>query len=162
MKRGLTIHAIFVGYAVVGQNVSLDSQMPKSFKGQRRLRYKVIISSSQRDRDLARDLARRLKDAGVHTTYSKLTRSAGSDYEKTFIELLNADELIVILSSNSVDNFWLMFEIGAACSLRKKITPVVVGLERQEVPPVIKQLKYITYDKLSDYIANIERRSQAA
>jgi len=111
---------------------------------------------------LTRDLARRLKDVGVHTTYSKLTLSAGSDYEKAFRELRNADELIVIVSSNSVDDFWMMFEIGAAFSLRKKITPVVVGLKRQEVPPLIKQLKYITYDKLSDYIANIERLAQAA
>jgi hypothetical protein len=125
--------------------------------------YNVFISSSHRDRDLARDLARRLKDAGVHTTYSELSLSAGSDYEKTFMELLkDADEIIVILSSNSVDNLWMMFEIGAASSLRKKITPVVVGLQRQELPPVIKQLKYINYDKLSDYIANIERRAQAA
>lgn len=125
--------------------------------------YNVFISSSHKDRDLARDLARRLKDAGVHTTYSELTLSAGSGYEKTFMELLKyADEIIVILSSHSVDNLWMMFEIGAASSLRKKITPVVVGLEKQELPPVIKQLKYINYDKLSDYIASIERRAQAA
>ena len=73
-----------------------------------------------------------------------------------------ADEIIVILSSNSVDNLWMMYEIGAASSLRKKITPVVVGLENQELPPVIKQLKYIRYDKLSEYISNIERSAQAA
>jgi hypothetical protein len=136
--------------------------MPKSSKGQNRSRYKVIISSSQKDRNLARDLARRLKDTGVHTTYSKLRSSAGSDYEKSLMELLNADELIVILTCNSVDSFWMMFEIGAACSLRTKITTVVVDLETQELPPVIKQLKYIKYDKLSDHIANIERRAQAA
>jgi hypothetical protein len=125
--------------------------------------YNVFISSSHKDRDLARDLARRLKEAGVHSTYSELTLSAGSKYEKMFMELLkDADEIIPILSSNSVDNFWMMFEIGAASSLRKKITPVVVGLEKQDLPPVIKQLKYINYDKLSDYIANLERRAQAA
>lgn len=127
--------------------------------------YNVFISSSHKDRDLARDLARRLKDAGVHATYSALTLSTGggSESEKAFMDLLKyADEIIVILSSNSVDNLWLMFEIGAASSLRKKITPVVVGLQKQELPQVIKQLKYINYDKLSDYIANIERRAQAA
>ena len=137
-------------------------QMRKFSKVQRRARYEVIISSSQKDRDLARDLARRLKGAGVHTIYSELTRSAGSDYEKTCMQLLNADEIIVILSSNSLDSFWMMFEIVAAYSLRKKITPVVVGLERQELPSVIKQLKYIKYAKLSDYIANLERLVQAA
>jgi len=125
--------------------------------------YNIFISSSHKDRDLARDLARRLKEAGVQSTYSELTLSAGSKYEKMFMELLkDADEIIPILSSNSVDNFWMMFEIGAASSLRKKITPVVVGLEKQDLPPVIKQLKYINYDKLSDYIANLERRAQAA
>ena len=76
--------------------------------------------------------------------------------------LKDADEMVLILSSHSVDNLWMMFETGAASSLRKTITPVVVGLAKQELPPVIKQLKYITYDKLSDYIANIERLAQAA
>ena len=125
--------------------------------------HKVLISASYKDRDLARDLARRLKKAGVHSTYSELALSPGSEYEKTFMNLLkDADEMVLILSSHSVDNLWMMFETGAASSLRKTITPVVVGLAKQELPPVIKQLKYITYDKLSDYIANIERLAQAA
>ncbi|SRR5712692_3180537 len=125
--------------------------------------HKVFISASHKDRDLARDLEHRLHEAGVPVTYSELTLSIGSNYEKTFMNLLKAaDEIIVILSSNSVDNLWMMYEIGAASSLRKKITPVVVGLENQELPPVIKQLKYIRYDKLSEYISNIERSAQAA
>jgi len=88
--------------------------------------------------------------------------SVGSDFEKTFMSLLRAaDEIIVILSRNSIDNFWMMYEIGAASSLKKTITPVVVGLESSELPPVINQLKYIRYDRLSEYISNIGR-SEAA
>ena len=123
----------------------------------------VFISASRKDRDLARDLANRLKETGVKVTYSELTLSGGSDYEKEFMRLLNdADEIIVIFSSNSMDNLWMMFEIGAASSLRKKITPVVVGLEKQELPPVITQLKYIRYDKLSEYISSMEKSPKAA
>lgn len=125
--------------------------------------YKVFISASHKDRDLARDLSRRLKEVNVQVTYSELTLFAGSNYEETFMKLLkHADEIIVILTSNSIDNLWMMFEMGAASSLRKKITPVVVGLEKQELPPVIKQLKYIRYDKLSEYISEIGRSAQAA
>ena len=125
--------------------------------------YTVFISSSYKDRDLARDVARRLKEAGVRALYSELTLSAGSEFEKLFMDQLkNADEIIVILSGNSVDNLWMMFEIGAASSLRKKITPVVVGLEQEELPPVIKQLKYIRYNEVSDYISKLERSAQAA
>lgn len=125
--------------------------------------YNVFVSASHKDRDLARDLQRRLKEAGVHPTYSEMTLSAGSEFEKVFMDQLkNADEIMVILSNNSVENLWMMFEIGAASSLRKKITPVVVGLEKQQLPPVVKQLKYIKYDKLADYIAEIGRQAQAA
>jgi len=124
--------------------------------------YSVSISSSYKDRDLARDVARRVKEAGVSVT-SEVTLSAGSEYEKIIMDQLkNADEIIVILSGNSVDNLWMMFEIGAASSLRKKITPVVVGLEQEELPPVIKQLKYIRYNEVSDYISKLERGAQAA
>ena len=125
--------------------------------------HKVFISASHKDRDLARDLEHRLHEAGLQTTYSELTLAAGFNYEKTLLDLLKtADEIIVILSSNSVDNLWMMYEIGAASSLRKKITPVVVGLEKQELPPVIKQLKYIRYNEVSDYISKLERSAQAA
>ena len=125
--------------------------------------HKVFISASHKDRDLARDLEHRLQDVGVPVTYSELILSAGSSNEKDFMKLLkSADEIIVILSTNSVDNFWTMYEIGAASSLRKKVTPVVVGLEDKELPPVIKQLGHIRYDELSDYISKLERTAQAA
>jgi TIR domain-containing protein len=125
--------------------------------------HNIFISASHKDRDLARDLAHRLKEAGVKVTYSELTLSGESGYEKEFMRLLkDADEIIVILSRNSLDNLWMMFEIGAASSLRKKITPVVVGLEKHELPPVITQLKYIRYDRLSEYISSMEKSPRAA
>lgn len=125
--------------------------------------HKVFISASHKDRDLARDLARRLKDVNVQVSYSELSLAAGSNYAETVMKFLKrADEIILILTNNSIDNLWMMFEIGAASSLRKKITPVVVGLEKQELPQVIKQLKYIRYDKLPEYISEIERSPQAA
>jgi hypothetical protein len=55
-----------------------------------------------------------------------------------------------------------MFEIGAASSLRKRITPVVVGLEPSRVPSLIRNLKYIKYPDLERYIADLEKRAKAA
>jgi TIR domain len=125
------------------------------------MQHKVFISASYQDRDIARDLQHRLHKVGVSVTYSELTMSIGSDFEKTFMSLLRAaDEIIVILSRNSIDNLWMMYEIGAASSLQKTITPVVIELENSELPPVVKQLKYIRYDKLSKYISNIGQSEQ--
>lgn len=125
--------------------------------------YKIFISASYKDRALARDLMKRLREAGVSVAHSESALSAGSPDEKIFMRLLkDADEMIVLLTNNSVDDFWRMFEIGAASSLRKQITPVIVGLEETELPPVIRQLKYIGYDQLSKYISTIEKRAKAA
>src|SRR5437764_684065 len=76
----------------------------------------VSISASYKGREWAQVVAQRVKEAGVSVT-SEVTLSAGSEYEKIIMEQLkNADEIIVILSGNSVDNLWMMFEIGAASS----------------------------------------------
>jgi TIR domain len=125
--------------------------------------HRIFISASYKDRDLARDLQHRLHQAGFAAKYSELTPLAGSSFEKKFMELLkSADEIIVILSSTSVENLWMMYEIGAASSLRKKITAIVVGLEDKELPPVIKQLPHIRYNEFPDYISKLERAAQAA
>jgi|SRR5437588_12627326 len=125
--------------------------------------HKVFVSASHKDRDLARDLEHRLHEAGLQVQFSDLNVSVGSNWEKRILDVLKtADEVMVILSNNSVDSPWLMFEIGAASSLRKKVTPVVVGLEEEELPPIIKQFKQVRYNELSDYISRLERSAQAA
>ena len=125
--------------------------------------HKVFISSTLKDIDLARDLAHRLESAGikVNSVDKKLVSGAAIPI-KIARELRQADEVFVILTEESVNSSSLMFEIGAAASLRKRITPVVVGLERSEVPSLIKKLKYVKYPDLGRYIADLERRAKAA
>jgi hypothetical protein len=122
--------------------------------------YKVFISSTLKDIDLARDLAHRLESAGIRVNSGKA--SAESISSKITRELSSADEVFVILTNESINNSNLMFEIGAASSLRKRITPVVVGLEPSSVPSLIRSLKYINYADLEGYIADLEKRAKAA
>jgi predicted secreted protein len=125
--------------------------------------YKVFISSTLRDLDLARDLAHRLESAGIKVnSVDKAAVSGAAIPIKITRELSRADEVFVILTDESVNSSKLMFEIGAASSLRKRITPVVVGLEPSKVPSLIKNLKYIRYPDLGRYIADLERRAKAA
>jgi ABC-type uncharacterized transport system substrate-binding protein len=123
--------------------------------------YKVFISSTLKDVDLARDLAHRLESAGIRVN-SLGKPSTESISSKITRELSNADEVFVILTDESINNSNLMFEIGAASSLRKRITPIVVGLETSKVPSLIQNLKYIKYSDLERYIADLEKRAKAA
>jgi len=125
--------------------------------------YKVFISSAWKDIDLVRDLAHRLESAGIQVhSIDKSEVSGETISTKISKDLSNADEVLVILTNESVDNPNLMFELGVASSMRKRVTPVVVGLEPANVPSLIKNLKYIKYPDLARYIADLEKRAKAA
>ena len=109
--------------------------------------YKVLISSTLKDLDLARDLAHRLESAGIKVSVERAAVSGAAIPIKITRELSRADEVFVILTEESLNSSKLMFEIGAASSLRKRITPVVVGLE-SGVPSLIRNLEYIKYADL--------------
>ena len=124
--------------------------------------YKVFVSSTVKDSDLARDLAQRLESAGLKVNSIEKAASGEPIPIRITRELRHADEVFVILTDESVNSSKLMFEIGAASSLRKRITPVVVGIEPGRVPSLIRQLKYIKYPDLERYIADLGKRAKAA
>jgi hypothetical protein len=125
--------------------------------------YKVFISSAGKDIDLARDLEQRLKVAGIDVRTWHASFAAGESIPKEVHKnISHADEVVVILSDDSVNNPSLMFELGAASSMRKRVTPVVVGLDSSNVPSLIKNLKYIKYPDLGGYITDLEERAKAA
>jgi hypothetical protein len=125
--------------------------------------YKVFISSSVKDIDLARDLSRRLKEAGVDVySVDKAAVPGEAIFDKIAMDLGRADEVLLILTDNSVDNPNLMYELGAATSLRKRVTPVIVGLEPNKLPSLMKGMKYVKYSDLPEYISDLEKRVKAA
>ena len=124
--------------------------------------YKVFISSALKDFDLERDLANRLEHAGIEVLSHDKKPAAETISSRVTKALSNADEIFVILSGESIENPNLMFELGAASSLRKRVTPILVGLEPAKVPSIIKSLKYIKYPDLGRYIAALEKRAKAA
>lgn len=123
--------------------------------------YKVFISSTQKDSDLARDLARRLESAGVSVVSVDETR-AGAQFKAAIDRSLReADELVLIVSPDSVNSPSLMFEMGAAFFARKRVTPVLVGIDPSELPTPLKYVPSVKYSDLQDYISEIGKRTAA-
>jgi hypothetical protein len=125
--------------------------------------YKVFISSSVKDIDLARDISRRLKEAGIDVySVDKSAVPGEAIFNKITVDLGRADEVLLILTDNSIDNPNLMYELGAATSLRKRVTPVIVGLEPNKLPSLMKGLNFVKYTDLPKYISDLEKRVRAA
>ncbi|HTF36845.1 MAG TPA: toll/interleukin-1 receptor domain-containing protein [Blastocatellia bacterium] len=119
--------------------------------------YKVFISSTQRDIDVARDLARRIEEAGVRVFPVEDTVPGDGEAVSVTRSLREADEVIVILTDNSVNSPWVLYEMGAASGLHKRVTPLVVNVEDSEIPPFVK--KYVRFAELPSYIAELAKRA---
>lgn len=121
---------------------------------------KVFVSSTRNDLDLARDLARRLKGKGLQV----LTDEEIEDPGEELVQLLQhhlrvSDEVIFLLTQSAVASEKIMFAIGAALSLRKKITPIVIGIDTEQLPPMVKPLRYVKYAEVEDYLARLKKRN---
>jgi hypothetical protein len=72
--------------------------------------------------------------------------------------LREADEVIVILSSASLTSPGVFSELGAAFSLDKLVTQIVVGLEDNELPSFISN--FARYSDVGNVIADIAKRAR--
>jgi hypothetical protein len=125
--------------------------------------YKVFISSTHKDMDVAQEVAHKLEQLGVKV-YSVERNAQGGDNIITRAKqgLSNADEVLLIVTNNSVDSQGLASEMGLASSLHKHITPVVKGLKTNELPPILQKMKYIKYEELPKYLSLVAKRANAA
>jgi len=122
----------------------------------------MFISSAPRDSDLARDLEKRLNKAGLQVISPHPTKGVKENVRARIDgeALRAADEVIALLTKNSSDSSWLLFEIGYAASLGKRVTPLIQGIEPKELPKIIKQMEYVRYAGLDKYISKLQRRAE--
>jgi hypothetical protein len=52
----------------------------------------------------------------------------------------------------------MMAELGAAYSLQKNVTPILVGVSVDDLPPLLRELPYIKYAELDDYLSQFKQR----
>jgi len=122
--------------------------------------YKVFISSIRDDIELAKDLSRRLEDVGVSVfPVEKTVIPAEKILTTVNRNLRKADEVMMLLTKDSGASPGLVSELGMAYSMGKPITPIVVNLDPENLPPVYEDMRYIRYADLSDYIAKLAARA---
>lgn len=125
--------------------------------------YQVLISSAPRDRDLAENLAQSVRDAGASVLSVEQTPTRGETIDFDLRRLLRkADEVVIILTDRSLNDPYLLYEMGAAFSLHKRVIPILVGVEEPEIPPLIAQFRYVRYSDLRSYLFELEQRVRSS
>lgn len=120
--------------------------------------YRIFISFTAKDKDVAESLKRQLTKAGAQVTAAE-HHAEGSEIKLQIADAMKqSDEVIAIVSKNSARNQWLSYEIGIAAGLGKKLLPVIVGINPNELPPVLKSFHAINLAHFPRYVIELSER----
>ena len=117
--------------------------------------YNVFISFDSRDTALSRDLTKRLEKAGMTVTISK-------DPKESIEKLKKADEVIFLITNNAMKGDKILYEMGIATSLEKRLVPILVDMKPNQLPDIVKGLDFVKYDDLERYIGRLKRAAEEA
>jgi len=112
-------------------------------------RLKVFISYSRKDEDFAQDLLAGLQAAGFEPYLDKHDIAAGEDWEARLGRLIEtADTVVFVISPDAVASERCAWEVERSVNLKKRLLPIVSRrVEEAQVPPRLKQLNYIYFDR---------------
>ena len=115
--------------------------------GDRKLR--VFISYSRKDEDFAQELLAGLELVGFEPYLDKHDIAAGEDWEARLGRLIeSADTVVFVISPDAVASERCAWEVERTVDLKKRLLPIVWRrVEEAQVPPRLKQLNYIYFDR---------------
>lgn len=122
--------------------------------------YKIFISSSREDQDLVDDLGQRLRSASASIQLLGTMQAVGGEFPRAVQKSIEeADEVIPLVTRESLQSAWLFLELGASISQHKQVTPVVVGLEPEDLPALVREMRYVRYSEIGAYLPRVARRA---
>jgi hypothetical protein len=126
--------------------------------GDRKL--KVFISYSRKDEDFAQDLLAGLELVGFEPYLDKHDVAAGEDWEARLGRLIEAaDTVVYVISPDAVASERCAWEVERTVALKKRLLPIVWRrMDEAQVPPRLKQLNYIFFDKPLMSVPSYARR----
>src|SRR5260370_21277335 len=92
--------------------------------------YKIFISYGQSDKDLADDLAARLRQIAKDVKLVVPRRNPRERFTPAVRAAIEkADAVMLLLTSNSIETPYVSVCLGAALGQRKRVVPIIVGLD---------------------------------
>ena len=123
--------------------------------------YLVFISHSSKDRWIARQMARLIEERDIRTFFDEKDFQGGDRIPETIKKnIKECEELLVLLSSASVQSDWVKYEIAVAWALDKKLVPIVDKLSPEQMPVLPEQVKAVDLNDFDNYLNNLVERAK--
>jgi hypothetical protein len=112
-------------------------------------KLRVFVSYSRKDDAFAQELVTGLEFGGFQPYLDKHDIAAGEEWETRLGRLIEAaDTVVFVISPDAVASECCAWEVKRTTELKKRLLPIVWrAVPEAEVPPRLKQLNYIFFDK---------------
>jgi formylglycine-generating enzyme required for sulfatase activity len=120
-------------------------------------KLRVFVSYSRKDEAFAQELVTGLGIAGFQTYLDKHDVAAGEEWEARLGRLIDtADTVVFVISPDAVASERCSWEVERTSKLKKRLLPVVWRpVPEAEVPPRLKRLNYIFFDKSHSFAPSL-------
>jgi hypothetical protein len=123
----------------------------------------VFISYSRKDAQFVQELLGGLELAGFEPYFDMHDIAPGEDWEARLDRLIAAaDTVLFIISPDSVASERCAWEVNRSVERNKRILPIVWRrVDEAQVPPRLKQLNYIFFDRPHTFVPSLKALATA-
>ncbi|MCH7687382.1 MAG: toll/interleukin-1 receptor domain-containing protein [Planctomycetes bacterium] len=132
---------------------------PKRSVTRKQLPYRVFISRATHDKWIAKILCEKFEAAGAKTFRDDRDIQGGDSIPDVILsEIRSCDEVVVLLTPESVQRQWVLIEIGIAIGVKRRIIPLMYHIDPKQLPAIIRDNRGFSLNDLDDYIADVTKR----
>ncbi len=127
----------------------------------KRTAYQVFLSHATADKWLAKTLCEKIEQTGAATFRDDRDIGGGDDIPDAIRrEIIRSKEMAVLLTPESVNRPWVLFETGAAWGRRRRfrIVAVLCHVGVDTIPDMLMSKKAVPLNEFDDYLRDLRRR----
>jgi len=120
---------------------------------------RIFISHSSKDSWVAKTIEKELSAIGADTFLDAKSIQTGQLIDQEIQKnLKNSDELLILISSNSVKSHWVWIEVGSAIALGKKIIPIYLNIPIDKAPQLLSLHLGRDINNIDSYYKEVRNR----
>lgn len=123
--------------------------------------YRVFLSHATYDKWIARVLCEKIEALGATVFRDDRDIEGGNDIPDSIREAIRAaDEVVVLLTPESIQRQWVLIEIGVAFGLQRRIVPLFCHIDPESTPDIIRDARGFGIDELDRYLVDVGKRME--
>ncbi len=123
--------------------------------------YLVFVSHATADKWIAKTLCEKIEAVGAVTFRDDRDIAGGDDIpEQIRRHIIRSNEMIVLMTPESVDRQWVLLEVGCAWGRRQnaRIIAVLCHVDVDNIPNIIRSKKAVQINSFDEYLQELKKR----